>query len=84
MEEQGRNNKGGIHKKLQDIYLICSPNLRGYIGFVNVDLDFPSLFHQYDSRTIGGIERKGKLFKVNNGGERVGRRSLLFENKRHL
>ena len=29
----------------------------------NVDLDLLSLFPQKDARIIGGIERKGKLFK---------------------
>jgi hypothetical protein len=36
----------------------------------NVDLDLLSLFCQKDSRSIGGMGRKNKLFKVNNGGER--------------
>jgi hypothetical protein len=37
----------------------------------NVDLDLLSLFPQEYARIMGGMERKGKLFKVNNGGERV-------------
>jgi hypothetical protein len=36
----------------------------------NVDLDLLSLFPQKDARIMGGMGRKGKLFKVNNGGER--------------
>jgi hypothetical protein len=36
----------------------------------NVDLDLLSLFPQKDARIMGGKGRKGKLFKVNNGGER--------------
>jgi hypothetical protein len=37
----------------------------------NVDLDLLPLFPQKDARIMEGMERKGKLFKVNNGGERV-------------
>jgi hypothetical protein len=37
----------------------------------NVDLDLLSLFPKKYARIMGGMERKGKLFKVNNGGERV-------------
>jgi hypothetical protein len=47
------------------------PSLRGEVIGGNVDLDLLSCFPQKDARIIGGIERKGKLFKVNNGGERV-------------
>jgi hypothetical protein len=36
----------------------------------NVDLDLLSLFPQEDARIMGGMRSKGKLFKVNNGGER--------------
>jgi hypothetical protein len=36
----------------------------------NVDLDLLSLFPQKDARIMRGMGRKGKLFKVNNGGER--------------
>jgi hypothetical protein len=36
----------------------------------NVDLDLLFLFPQKDARIMGGMGRKGKLFKVNNGGER--------------
>jgi hypothetical protein len=35
------------------------------------DLDLLSLFPQKDARIMGGIERKGKLFKINNRGERM-------------
>ena len=37
------------------------------VGFVDLDLLFQ--IPQEYARIIGGIERKGKLFKVNNGGE---------------
>jgi hypothetical protein len=36
----------------------------------NIDLDLLSLFPQKDARIMGEMGRKGKLFKVNNGGER--------------
>jgi hypothetical protein len=35
-----------------------------------IDLDILSLFHQKDARIVRGMERKGELFKVNNGGEK--------------
>jgi hypothetical protein len=47
----------------------------------NVDLDLLSLFPQKDARNMGGMERKGKLFKVNNGGERNGRANLQMRKK---
>jgi hypothetical protein len=37
----------------------------------NVDLDLLSLFPQKYARIMGGMEIKSKIFKVNNGGERV-------------
>jgi hypothetical protein len=47
----------------------------------NVDLDLLSLFPQKDARIMGGMGRKGKLFKVNNGGERNGRANLQMRKK---
>jgi hypothetical protein len=47
----------------------------------NIDLDLLSLFPQKDARNMGGMGRKGKLFKVNNGGERNGRANLQMRNK---
>jgi hypothetical protein len=35
-----------------------------------IDQDLLSLFSQKDARNIGGMERKNKLLKVNNGVER--------------
>jgi hypothetical protein len=46
-----------------------------------VDLDLLSLFSQKDARIIGGIGRKGKLFKDNNGGEINGRANLQMRKK---
>jgi hypothetical protein len=37
----------------------------------NIDLDLLSLFTQKDSRSIGRMGRKGKLFKGKNGGARM-------------
>jgi hypothetical protein len=37
---------------------------------VKIDLDLLSLFPQRDVRIMRGMERKGKIFKVNNGGEK--------------
>ena len=65
-----RKNKEEIHKELQDLDPIGSPHLeRIWLGGI-VDLDLLSLFPQQNARIMGGIERKGKLFEVNNGGER--------------
>ena len=36
-----------------------------------LDLDLLSPFPQKDARNSGGIKRRIKLFKVNNGGERI-------------
>jgi hypothetical protein len=35
----------------------------------NIDLDLLSIFPQNYSRSVRGMGRKGKLFKVNNGAE---------------
>jgi hypothetical protein len=35
-----------------------------------IDLDLLSIFPQNYSRSVRGMGRKGKLFKVNNGAER--------------
>jgi hypothetical protein len=62
--------KEEIHKELQDLDLIGSPHLEEKVIGGNVDLDLLSLFPQKDEIIVGGMGRKGKLFKVNNGGER--------------
>ena len=36
-----------------------------------LDLDLLYPFPQKDARNSGGIKRRNKLFKVNNGGERI-------------
>jgi hypothetical protein len=36
----------------------------------NIDLDLLSLFPQKDARIMGGMEKGGQVFEVNNGGER--------------
>ena len=60
-------------KLLQDLDLIDFPHLEKILIGGNVELNLLSLFPQEYARIMGGIKRKGKLFKVNNGGERVGR-----------
>jgi hypothetical protein len=70
-----------IHKELQDLDPIGSPHLEEKVIGGNVDLDLLSLFPQKDARIMGGMERKGKLFKVNNGEERVPN-SWLFQGGR--
>jgi hypothetical protein len=72
-----------IHKELQDLDPIGSPHLEEKVVGGNVDLDLLSLFPQKDARIMGGMERKGKLFKVNNGGERVPN-SWLFQGGRRV
>jgi hypothetical protein len=47
----------------------------------NVDLDLLSLFPQKDARIMGGMGRKGKLFKVNNEGERNRRANIQMRKK---
>jgi hypothetical protein len=47
----------------------------------NIDLDLLSLFPQKDARIMRGMGRKGKLFKVNNGGEINGRDNLQMRKK---
>jgi hypothetical protein len=69
MEGYERKNKEEIYKELQDLDLIGSPHLEEKEIGGNVDLDL-SHFPQKDARIMGGMGRKGKLFKVNNGGER--------------
>ena len=73
-----------IHKRLQDLDPIGSPHLERILIGGNVDLHLLSLFPQEYARFMGGMGRNGKLFKVNNGGERVevavaqGRRRLPY------
>ena len=68
-EEQKRKST----KEPQDLDPICSPHLEERLIGGNVDLDLLSLFPQKDARIMGGRGRNGKLFKDNNGGERIGR-----------
>ena len=68
-EEQNRRRNT---KLLQDLDLARSPHLeRDSIGEA-LDLDLLSPFPQKDARNSGGVKRRIKLFKVNNGGERMG------------
>jgi hypothetical protein len=68
----GRTNMRRNTKQLQDLDLARSPHLeRDSIGGA-LDLDLLCPFPQKDARNSGGIKRMVKLFKVNNGGERVG------------
>jgi hypothetical protein len=62
--------KEEIHKELQDLDPIGFPHKEEKVIGENVDLDLLSLFPQKDARIMGGMGRKGKLFKINNGGER--------------
>jgi hypothetical protein len=70
MEGYERKNKEEIHKEIQDLDPICFPHIEEIMIGGNVDLDLLSLFPQKDARIMGGMRRKGKLFKVNIGGER--------------
>jgi hypothetical protein len=70
MDGYESKNKEEIHKELQDIYPIGSPHIEEKVIGGNVDLDLLSPFPQKDARIMGGMGRKGKLFKVNNGGKR--------------
>jgi hypothetical protein len=64
MEENERKNKEEIHKELQDLDPIGSPQLKErWIGG-NVDLDLLSLFPQKDVRIMGGMEEGLQAFKV--------------------
>ena len=58
-------------KLLQDLDLARSPHLeRDSIGEA-LDLDLLSPFPQKYARNSGGIKRRKKQLKVNNGGERM-------------
>jgi hypothetical protein len=81
MEGYERKNKEEIHKELQDLDPIGSPQIEEIMIGGKVDLDLLSLFPQKDARIMGGMGRKGKLFKVNNGGERNGRADLQMRKK---
>jgi hypothetical protein len=70
MERYERKNKGGNHKKLQDLDPIGFSHKEEKVIGGNIDLDLLALFPQKDARIMGEMDRKGKLFKVNNGGER--------------
>jgi hypothetical protein len=69
MKKYEMKNNEEIHKELQDKDLIDSSHIKEILIGENVDLDPLSLFSQKDYGSIEGMERKGKLFKVNNGGE---------------
>jgi hypothetical protein len=71
--------KEEIHKELQDLDPIGFPHKEEKVIGGNVDLDLLSLFPQKDARIMGGMGRKGKLFKVNNGGERKRKSQLPNE-----
>jgi hypothetical protein len=47
-----------------------SPHKKEKVIGGNIDLNLLSLFPQEDARIMEGMERKGKLLKVNNRGER--------------
>jgi hypothetical protein len=79
MEGYERKNKEEIHKELQDLDPIDSPHMEEKVIGGNVDLDLLSPFHQKDARIMGGMGRKGKLFKINNGGERKWKSQLRSE-----
>jgi hypothetical protein len=79
MERYERKNKGGNHKELQDLDPIGFPHKEEKVIGGNVDLDLLSLFPQKDARIMGGMGRKGRLFKVNNGGERKWKSQLRSE-----
>jgi hypothetical protein len=79
MKGYDRKNKEEIHKELQDLDPIGSPHIEEILIGGNVDLDLLSLFPQKDARIMGGMGRKGKLFKVNNGGERKRKSQLRSE-----
>ena len=59
--------------KPQDLDPLCSPYTKEIWIGGNVDLDLLSNFLQEYARIMGGMGRNGKLFNINNGGERVGR-----------
>jgi hypothetical protein len=82
MEEDERKNKEEIHKELQDLDPIGSPHIEEIMIGGNVDLDLLSLFSQKDATIMGEMGRKGKLFKVNNGGERNERANLQMRKKK--
>jgi hypothetical protein len=82
MEGYERKNKEEIHKELQDLDPIGSPHIEEIMIGGNIDLDLLSLFPQKDARIMGEMGRKGKLFKVNNGGERNGRANLQMRKKK--
>jgi hypothetical protein len=81
MEGYERKNQEEIHKELQDLAPIGSPHIEEIMMGGKVDLDLLSLFPQKDARIMGGMGRKGKLFKVNNGGERKRRANLQMRKK---
>jgi hypothetical protein len=81
MERYERKNKEEIYKEFQDLDPIGSPHIEEIMIGGNIDLDLLSLFLQKDARIMGGIGRKGKLLKVNNGGERNGRANLQIRKK---
>jgi hypothetical protein len=82
MEGYERKNKEEIYKELQDLDPIGSPHIEEIMIGGNVDLDLLSLFPQKDARIMGEMGRKGKLFKVKNGGERNGRSNLQMRKKK--
>ena len=70
-EEEQKEGKQQMNP--QEICKKCSPYTKEIWIGGNVDLDLLSNFPQEYARIMGGIKRNSKLFKSNNGGERVGR-----------
>jgi hypothetical protein len=67
-----RKNKGGESQRTPRSRSKRFPHLEQILIGGNVDLDLLSLFPKKDSTSMGEIESRA-IFKVNNGGERVGR-----------
>jgi hypothetical protein len=68
-----------IHKELQDLDSLCSSHLEERWICGNIYLDPLSLFPQNMRESWEEWRRKGKLLKVNNGGERIPKRGWLKE-----
>jgi hypothetical protein len=68
MERFERKNKG--NPQITPRFSKYVPLIRGDIDWwKKIDLDLISLFPQKDLRSMRGMERKGKLFKVNHEGK---------------
>jgi hypothetical protein len=69
VERYERKNKGRNPQRTPRSRSNRFPSHRGDMIGGNIDLDLLSLFPKKDARIMGGMGRKGKHFKVNNGGE---------------